>query len=174
MCLITISNLYFIFQQICQQLHSLWSAPFRIVIAVVLLYMQLGIASLVGALMLVLLFPIQVHFLLRTLLFTYISNIIILTFVCLLEQTLVISRMQKLTKEGLQRTDKRIGLMNEVLAAMDTVKYVYISHSFICFFCLLNAFFSQTNNIELLTKRTLHFFPYWNTPHKKRNNNNNK
>lgn len=38
-------------------------------------------------------------------------------------QTFVISKMQKLTKEGLQRTDKRIGLMNEVLAAMDTVKY---------------------------------------------------
>ncbi|XP_074357692.1 ABC transporter C family member 2-like [Apium graveolens] len=30
--------------------------------------------------------------------------------------------MQKLTKEGLLRTDKRIGLMNEILAAMDTVK----------------------------------------------------
>ncbi len=31
--------------------------------------------------------------------------------------------MQKLTKEGLQRTDRRISLMNEILAAMDTVKY---------------------------------------------------
>ncbi|XP_031131650.1 ABC transporter C family member 2-like isoform X1 [Ipomoea triloba] len=82
-------------QQICQSLHTLWSAPFRIVIAMVLLYEQLGVASLLGALMLVLMFPIQ---------------------------TLVISRMQKLTKEGLQRTDKRIGLMNEILAAMDTVK----------------------------------------------------
>lgn len=82
-------------QQICQSLHTLWSAPFRIVIAMVLLYKQLGVASLLGALMLVLLFPIQ---------------------------TLVISRMQKLSKEGLQRTDKRIGLMNEILAAMDTVK----------------------------------------------------
>ncbi|KAF3782028.1 hypothetical protein EJ110_NYTH35261 [Nymphaea thermarum] len=30
--------------------------------------------------------------------------------------------MRDLTKEGLQRTDKRIGLMNEILAAMDTVK----------------------------------------------------
>jgi hypothetical protein len=60
---------------------------------------------------------------------------------CMLEQTLVISRMQKLTKEGLQRTDKRIGLMNEVLAAMDTVKYVYICHSFIYCFCMLNVFF---------------------------------
>ena len=46
----------------CQQLHSLWSAPFRIVISMVLLYAQLGPAALVGALMLVLLFPIQVHF----------------------------------------------------------------------------------------------------------------
>jgi hypothetical protein len=40
-------------------------------------------------------------------------------------QTVIISRMQKLSKEGLQRTDKRIGLMNEILAAMDTVKYVF-------------------------------------------------
>jgi hypothetical protein len=49
-------------QQVCQQLHSLWSAPFRIVIAMVLLYAQLGPAALVGAAMLVLLFPIQVDF----------------------------------------------------------------------------------------------------------------
>jgi ABC-type multidrug transport system fused ATPase/permease subunit len=82
-------------QAICQSLHTLWSAPFRIIIALVLLYMQLGAASLLGALLLVLMFPIQ---------------------------TYVISKMQKLTKEGLQRTDRRIGLMNEVLAAMDTVK----------------------------------------------------
>jgi ATP-binding cassette subfamily C (CFTR/MRP) protein 1 len=30
--------------------------------------------------------------------------------------------MRKLAKEGLVRTDKRIGLMNEILAAMDIVK----------------------------------------------------
>nr|CAB3488302.1 unnamed protein product [Digitaria exilis] len=90
-------------QQVCQQLHSLWSAPFRIVISMVLLYAQLGPAALVGALMLVLLFPIQ---------------------------TTIISKMQKLTKEGLQRTDKRISLMNEVLAAMDTVKCYAWEQSF--------------------------------------------
>lgn len=82
-------------QQVCQSLHTMWSAPFRITVSMVLLYKQLGVASIVGALMLVLLFPIQ---------------------------TYVISKMQKLTKEGLQRTDKRISLMNEILAAMDTVK----------------------------------------------------
>ncbi|OIW20357.1 hypothetical protein TanjilG_09517 [Lupinus angustifolius] len=82
-------------QQICQSLHTLWSAPFRIIVALVLLYQQLGVASLLGALMLVLMFPLQ---------------------------TFTISRMQKFSKEGLQRTDKRIGLMNEILAAMDTVK----------------------------------------------------
>lgn len=90
-------------QQVCQQLHSLWSAPFRIVIAMVLLYAQLGPAALVGALMLALLFPIQ---------------------------TVIISKMQKLTKEGLQRTDKRISLMNEILAAMDTVKCYAWEQSF--------------------------------------------
>uniref|UniRef100_A0A7N0U2M8 ABC-type xenobiotic transporter n=3 Tax=Kalanchoe fedtschenkoi TaxID=63787 RepID=A0A7N0U2M8_KALFE len=82
-------------QQVTQSLHALWSAPFRIIIALVLLFQQLGIASLLGALLLVLMFPIQ---------------------------TAVISRIHKFTKKGLQRTDKRIGLMNEVLAAMDTVK----------------------------------------------------
>ncbi|KAE8709270.1 ABC transporter C family member 2 [Hibiscus syriacus] len=38
--------------------------------------------------------------------------------------------MQKLSKEGLQRTDKRIGLMNEILAAMDTVKCYAWENSF--------------------------------------------
>ncbi|CAL5323192.1 unnamed protein product [Camellia sinensis] len=57
---------------------------------------QLGAASLPGSLMLALMFPIQ---------------------------TFIISKMRKLSKEGLQRTDKRVGLMNEILAAMDTVNY---------------------------------------------------
>lgn len=90
-------------QQICQSLHTIWSAPLRIIVALVLLYQLLGIAALIGALLLVLMFPIQ---------------------------TFVISKMQKLTKEGLQRTDKRIGLMNEVLAAMDTVKSYAWENSF--------------------------------------------
>ncbi|KAK9267310.1 hypothetical protein L1049_009733 [Liquidambar formosana] len=89
--------------QICQSLHTLWSAPVRIVVAMVLLYQQLGVASLLGALMLVLMFPLQ---------------------------TFVISRMRKFGKEGLQRTDKRIGLMNEILAAMDTVKCYAWENSF--------------------------------------------
>ncbi|XP_038978154.1 ABC transporter C family member 2-like isoform X1 [Phoenix dactylifera] len=90
-------------QQVCQQLHNVWSAPFRITIAIVLLYKQLGAASLVGSFMLVLMFPIQ---------------------------TFVISKMKKLSKEGLQCTDKRIGLMNEILAAMDTVKCYAWEQSF--------------------------------------------
>ncbi|KAF9620671.1 hypothetical protein IFM89_013971 [Coptis chinensis] len=89
--------------QICQQLHGLWSAPFRIVIAMVLLFNELGVASLVGSLLLVFMFPIQ---------------------------TIVINKMQKWSKEGLQRTDKRIGLMNEILAAMDTVKCYAWEQSF--------------------------------------------
>ncbi|KDO75334.1 hypothetical protein CISIN_1g0003511mg, partial [Citrus sinensis] len=90
-------------QQVCQALHTLWSAPFRIIISLVLLYNELGVASLLGALLLVFMFPVQ---------------------------TFIISRMQKLTKEGLQRTDKRIGLMNEILAAMDAVKCYAWENSF--------------------------------------------
>ena len=51
--------------------------------------------------------------------------------------------MQRLSREGLQRTDKRIGLMNEILAAMDTVKYVFLTVCFIimlfCLFRLLSS-----------------------------------
>ncbi|XP_019185928.1 PREDICTED: ABC transporter C family member 12-like isoform X2 [Ipomoea nil] len=82
-------------QQICQQLHVLWSAPFRITIAMALLYQQLGVASLLGALVLVLMLPLQ---------------------------TYIISNMRRLSKEGLLRTDKRVGITNEILAAMDAVK----------------------------------------------------
>ncbi|GAV87978.1 ABC_tran domain-containing protein/ABC_membrane domain-containing protein [Cephalotus follicularis] len=90
-------------QQICQQLHGLWSSPFRITISMVLLYQQLGVASLLGSLILVLMVPVQ---------------------------TIVISKMRKLTKEGLQWTDKRVSLMNEILAAMDTVKCYSWEESF--------------------------------------------
>lgn len=90
-------------QQICQSLHTIWSAPFRIIIAMVLLYQQLGVASILGALLLALMIPIQ---------------------------TVVIGKMQKLSREGLQRTDKRIGLMNEILAAMDIVKCYAWENSF--------------------------------------------
>ncbi|WJZ96869.1 hypothetical protein VitviT2T_015516 [Vitis vinifera] len=82
-------------QEICKALHDLWSAPFLIIISMVLLYQQLGAASLLGSILLLLMLPIQ---------------------------TFVISKMKKLSKEGLQRTDKRVSLMNEILAAMDAVK----------------------------------------------------
>ncbi|KAL9383972.1 hypothetical protein Peur_024295 [Populus x canadensis] len=82
-------------QQICLLLHGLWSAPFRITMSMVLLYQQLGVASLFGSLVLVIMVPTQ---------------------------AILLNRMTQLTKEGLQRTDKRVSLMNEILAAMDTVK----------------------------------------------------
>ncbi|XP_028090867.1 ABC transporter C family member 12-like isoform X4 [Camellia sinensis] len=108
-------------QQICQQLHGLWSAPFRIIIAMVLLYEQLGAASLPGSLMLALMFPIQVTIVFPAALKLH-KGFVLMTF--------IISKMRKLSKEGLQRTDKRVGLMNEILAAMDTVKCYAWEESF--------------------------------------------
>ncbi|KAJ6769746.1 ABC TRANSPORTER C FAMILY MEMBER 11-RELATED [Salix purpurea] len=81
-------------QQICLLLHELWSAPFSITMSMVLLYQQLGVASLSGSLVLVLMVPTQ---------------------------AILLNRMRQLTKEGLHRTDRRVSLMNEILAAMDTV-----------------------------------------------------
>lgn len=34
--------------------------------------------------------------------------------------------MRKFTRDGQLQTDKRVGLMNEILIAMDTIKYVWI------------------------------------------------
>ncbi|KAL5977121.1 Canalicular multispecific organic anion transporter 1 [Asimina triloba] len=58
------------------------------------------------------------------------SNISFFVFCTSLVETLIISRMQKLSKEGLQRTDKRIGIMNEILAAMESVKCYAWEQSF--------------------------------------------
>ncbi|PPD68206.1 hypothetical protein GOBAR_DD34915 [Gossypium barbadense] len=64
---------------------------------------QLGVASLLGSVILVLMVPLQ---------------------------TIVISKMRIMTKEGLQWTDRRVSLMNEILVAMDTVKFYAWEKSF--------------------------------------------
>ncbi|TYH94552.1 hypothetical protein ES332_A12G048800v1 [Gossypium tomentosum] len=78
------------------QLHIFWSAPFSIINAMVLLYQQLGVAALLGSLLLVLIVPLQ---------------------------TVVVSKMQKMTKQRLEWTDRRINLTNEILSAVDIVKF---------------------------------------------------
>ena len=55
--------------------------------------------------------------------FIVLALCVLALFLSFCKQTVVISKMQKLSKEGIKRTDKRIGVMNEILAAMDTVKY---------------------------------------------------
>ncbi|CAI5459586.1 unnamed protein product [Closterium sp. Yama58-4] len=90
-------------QMVCQQLHGLWSAPLRILVCIFLLYQQLGVASLLGLLMLLLM---------------------------ILAQAVIVNRVQKLVKASLQRSDKRVALMSEVLAAMDVVKLYTWEESF--------------------------------------------
>ncbi|CAI5495011.1 unnamed protein product [Closterium sp. Naga37s-1] len=90
-------------QMVCQQLHGLWSAPMRILVCIFLLYQQLGVASLLGLLMLLLMIPAQ---------------------------AVIVNRVQKLVKASLQRSDKRVALMSEVLAAMDVVKSYTWEESF--------------------------------------------
>jgi hypothetical protein len=50
-----------ILQMAVQYLHTLWSAPLRIILAVYMLYAQLGPPSLVGVAVLVVAIPLQVH-----------------------------------------------------------------------------------------------------------------
>ncbi|CAI5930137.1 unnamed protein product [Closterium sp. NIES-64] len=87
-------------QMVCQQLHGLWSAPLRILVCIFLLYQQLGVASVLGLLMLLLM---------------------------ILAQAVIVNRVQKLVKASLQRSDKRVALMSELLPAMDVVNS-YTSH----------------------------------------------
>ncbi|CAI5461421.1 unnamed protein product [Closterium sp. Yama58-4] len=90
-------------QMVCQQLHGLWSAPLRILVCIFLLYQQLGVASVLGLLMLLLM---------------------------ILAQAVIVNRVQKLVKASLQRSDKRVALMSEMLAAMDVVKLYTWEESF--------------------------------------------
>eukprot|EP00897_Mesotaenium_endlicherianum_P008662 jgi/Mesen1/7824/ME000417S07136 len=80
---------------VCQNLHNLWSSPTRICIAMGLLYAQLGVSSLLGLTVLVLMIPTQAY---------------------------VVRQIQKMQKQVLQRADKRVALMNEILSSMDIVK----------------------------------------------------
>jgi ABC-type transport system involved in cytochrome bd biosynthesis fused ATPase/permease subunit len=48
-------------QQICPQLHALWSAPIQIVVVISILYQQLGIASVFASIVLLGMFPVQAH-----------------------------------------------------------------------------------------------------------------
>eukprot|EP00897_Mesotaenium_endlicherianum_P001271 jgi/Mesen1/1171/ME000124S00204 len=88
---------------VCQNLHNLWSAPMRIVIAMVLLYAQLGVSSLLGLSILVLMIPVQAF---------------------------VVNKNQKMQKQVLQRGDRRVALMNEILSSMDVVKCYAWEESF--------------------------------------------
>ena len=78
--------------------------------------------------------------------FIVLALCVLALFLSFCKETVVISRMQKLSKEGIQRTDKRIGLMNEILAAMDTVKYDLFRNN--CFI-FLSMFFIELLSIEL-------------------------
>ena len=64
-----------------QSLHSLWSAPLRITVALILLYKQLGIAAFAGSLVLAISLPLQKK---------------------------LVSLQEKLTKESLKRSDERV------------------------------------------------------------------
>eukprot|EP00899_Mesostigma_viride_P020489 jgi/Mesvir1/28441/Mv15863-RA.2 len=86
-------------QATCQNFHNIWSSPLRIVISMVLLYQQLGIASVVGLLVLLLVLPIQ---------------------------ALVMRRIAFLSKTMMGKSDERVKLLSEILSAMDVVKcYVW-------------------------------------------------
>eukprot|EP00271_Cylindrocystis_brebissonii_P007833 TRINITY_DN2165_c0_g1_i1.p1 TRINITY_DN2165_c0_g1~~TRINITY_DN2165_c0_g1_i1.p1 ORF type:complete len:1709 (-),score=349.89 TRINITY_DN2165_c0_g1_i1:1265-6391(-) len=90
-------------QAVVQQLHNVWSAPFRIVMAMVLLYQELGIAALIGLIVLLFLIPIQAF---------------------------MMNQQRLLVKKSLRLGDKRVGIMNEILAAMDVVKCYTWEESF--------------------------------------------
>eukprot|EP00898_Chlorokybus_atmophyticus_P000774 jgi/Chlat1/1698/Chrsp127S01927 len=92
-------------QMLMQNLHQLWSAPLRIIISMVLLYNELGIASILSLGIIVLMIPVQA---------------------C----AIVIRTVSKLVRSTLMRTDERVKLMNEILNAMDIVKFFAWEDSF--------------------------------------------
>lgn len=74
---------------------NLWSSPLRIVVAVVLLYQELGVAAFVAVGLLVIMTPVQKK---------------------------LVTMASALLKKSLGSTDERVKLVGEVLGAMDVVK----------------------------------------------------
>ncbi|CAI5495015.1 unnamed protein product [Closterium sp. Naga37s-1] len=109
-------------QMVCQQLHGLWSAPLRILVCIFLLYQQLGVSSLLGLLMLLLMILAQAMIINRVQKLVKASLQRSNKRVALMNEAVIVNRVQKLVKASLQRSDKRVALMSEVLAAMDVVK----------------------------------------------------
>lgn len=80
-------------------LHLCWSALLRIVVALVLLYMQLGPSSFAALAALLLLIPLQ---------------------------TSLVMRSARAQKRGLQHTDERVRALSEAVGAITTLKcYAY-------------------------------------------------
>ncbi|CAI5991998.1 unnamed protein product [Closterium sp. NIES-64] len=116
-------------QMVCQQLHGLWSAPLRILVCIFLLYQQLGVASVLGLLMLLLMILAQavivnrVQKLVKASLQRSDKRVALMSeLLPAMDVAVIVNRVQKLVKASLQRSDKRVALMSEVLAAMDVVK----------------------------------------------------
>lgn len=90
-------------QDVMLAIHTLWGAPVLIVVIVGLLYQQLGWATFVGLVVVAVYTPIS---------------------------TKVSSRLIGLRRSLMQWTDKRVGLMNEIINSMSMIKFMAWEHPF--------------------------------------------
>ena len=82
-------------QSVCQNAHTLWSSPLRIIISLCLLYAKLGVASLAGLGIMVLMFPLQ---------------------------RFVVKKSGAYLRKSLAQTDERLKLESETIASISVVK----------------------------------------------------
>ena len=82
-------------QRTCQNMNTVWSAPLRIIVAIVLLYMELSWAALVGFSLLLISVPLQREF---------------------------VKRQGKLYRKTAGLTDKRLKHSNEAVMSMNVIK----------------------------------------------------
>lgn len=90
-------------QQLTENFHQIWSAPCRIIVALVLLYRELGYSALVGCSILLTLLPVQ-------------------------KKIFEISK--RLVSESRTKADERVKIINEVLEAASVVKTYAWEESF--------------------------------------------
>jgi ATP-binding cassette subfamily C (CFTR/MRP) protein 1 len=105
-------------QLLTQNLHLLWSSPLRIVVALILLFNELGVATIAGVLILLLLIPLQTR-VVKTManyrLVSYDGNFMELS----------------PRRNTLKSSDERIKLMNEILSGIRIIKYYAWENSFV-------------------------------------------
>lgn len=92
--------------------HYLWLGPVQTILCTYLMYLQVGVAAVVGVILLISFIPLQSKFFLYSFMWKYI----------IFFQVYLGKMISKLRLKTALRTDERVRLMNEIVSGIQVIK----------------------------------------------------